>query len=137
MKSLIALAALFLTLGCQQQTTTENVVTETAPATTATEASAPAPTATSAAEVQTIDLTVSGGDYQPASFNVQAGKPVRLNVTRDDKPTCGDVLTIPSQNISKPIAVNQVTTIEFTPQKAGDLEFTCGMGMMKGKIVVQ
>ena len=73
----------------------------------------------------------------PASFNVQAGKPVRLNVTRDEKPTCGDVLTIPSQNISKPIPVNQVTTIEFTPQKAGDLEFTCGMNMMKGKIVVQ
>ena len=67
----------------------------------------------------------------------QAGKPVRLNVTRDEKPTCGDVLTIPSQNISKPIPVNQVTTIEFTPQQAGDLEFTCGMNMMKGKIVVQ
>lgn len=139
MKSLIALAALVLTLACQQQTTTETVVTETAtaPAATATEASAPAPTATSADDVQTIDLEVSGGDYQPASFNVQAGKPVRLNVTRDDKPTCGDVFTIPSQNISKPIPVNQVTTIEFTPQQAGDLEFTCGMGMMKGKIVVQ
>ena len=87
--------------------------------------------------MQTIDLKVSGGEYQPASFNVQAGKPVRLNVTRDEKPTCGDVLTIPSQNISKPIPVNQVTTIEFTPQQAGDLEFTCGMNMMKGKIVVQ
>lgn len=134
MKSLIAVSALFLALGCQQETTTESVVTETATAPTATEAPAPAGTA---ADVQTIDLKVSGGEYQPASFNVQAGKPVRLNVTRDEKPTCGDVLTIPSQNISKPIPVNQVTTIEFTPQQAGDLEFTCGMNMMKGKIVVQ
>jgi plastocyanin domain-containing protein len=134
LKSFIAVAALFLTLGCHQQTTTETVVTETATAPTATEAPAPA---TTAAEVQTIELKVSGGEYLPASFNVQAGKPVRLNVTRDEKPTCGDVLTIPSQNISKPIPVNQVTTIEFTPQQAGDLEFTCGMNMMKGKIVVQ
>ena len=134
MKSFIAVTALFLTLGCHQQTTTETVVTETATAPTATEAPAPAATA---ADVQTIDLKVSGGEYQPASFTVQAGKPVRLNVTRDEKPTCGDVLTIPSQNISKPIPVNQVTTIEFTPQQAGDLEFTCGMNMMKGKIVVQ
>jgi plastocyanin domain-containing protein len=126
----IAVAALFLTLGCQQQTT-ETVVTETAPTETA-----PASTATPA-DVQTIDLKVSGGEYQPASFNVHAGKPVRLNVTRDEKPTCGDVLSIPSQNISKPIPVNQVTTIEFTPRQAGDLEFTCGMNMMKGKIVVQ
>jgi plastocyanin domain-containing protein len=134
LKSFIAVAALFLILGCQQQTTTETVVTETATAPTATEAPAPA---TTAVDVQTIDLKVSGGEYQPASFNVQSGKPVRLNVTRDEKPTCGDVLTIPSQNISKPIPVNQVTTIEFTPQQAGDLEFTCGMNMMKGKIVVQ
>jgi plastocyanin domain-containing protein len=134
LKSLFAVAALFLTLGCQQQTATETVVTETAPGPAATEI--PAPTATTA-DVQTVDLKVSGGEYQPASFNVQAGKPVRLNVTRDEKPTCGDVLTIPSQNISKPIPVNQVTTIEFTPQQAGDLEFTCGMNMMKGKIVVQ
>jgi plastocyanin domain-containing protein len=135
LKSFIAVAALFLILGCQKQTSTETVVTETstAPA-AATEAPAPAATAP---EVQTIDLKVSGGEYQPASFNVQAGKPVRLNVTRDEKPTCGDVLTIPSQNISKPIPVNQVTTIEFTPQQPGDLEFTCGMNMMKGKIVVQ
>ena len=123
-------------MGCQQHTETKTVATETAPAPVATATEAPAPAAT-AGDVQTIDLKVSGGEYQPASFNVQAGKPVRLNVTRDEKPTCGDVLTIPSQNISKPIPVNQVTTIEFTPQKAGDLEFTCGMNMMKGRIVVQ
>ena len=136
MKTFIAVAAIFLTMGCQQHTETKTIATETAPAPVATATEAPAPAAT-ATDVQTIDLKVSGGDYVPASFNVQAGKPVRLNVTRDEKPTCGDVLTIPSQNISKPIPVNQVTTIEFTPQQAGDLEFTCGMKMMKGKIVVQ
>ena len=136
MKSLIAVASIILTLGCQQHTETKTVATETAPAPPATATEAPAPTGT-ASDVQTIELKVSGAEYQPASFNVQAGKPVRLNVTRDEKPTCGDVLTIPSQNISKPIPVNQVTTIEFTPQQAGDLEFTCGMNMMKGKIVVQ
>lgn len=132
MKTLIAVAALFLTVGCQQQADGGRA---TSPATT--EPTVAPPPAATAEDVQTIDLKVSGGEYQPASFNVQAGKPVRLNVTRDEKPTCGDVLTIPSQNISKPIPVNQVTTIEFTPQQAGDLEFTCGMKMMKGKIVVQ
>ncbi|HEX6178484.1 MAG TPA: cupredoxin domain-containing protein [Thermoanaerobaculia bacterium] len=87
--------------------------------------------------VQTVDLKISGGEYQPASFTVRSGMPVRLNVTRDDKPGCGDTLVIPSQNISKEIPVNQVTTIDFTPAQPGDLEFTCGMNMMRGKIVVQ
>lgn len=134
MKSLIAVAALFLTAGCQNAP--ETPAANPAPAAAATAAQAPAVTS-EPAHTQTVDLKVSGGEYQPASFTVQAGKPVRLNVTRDEKPTCGEVLTIPSQNISRPIPVNQVTTIEFTPRQAGDLEFACGMNMMKGKIVVQ
>ena len=126
---------LILAFGCQQQQEVPVADTEAPPA-----AAAPAATPTTAAtadNVQTVDLKISGGNYEPAAINVRQGVPVRLNVTRDDKPTCGDVLAIPSQNISRPIPVNQVTTIEFTPQKAGDLEFTCGMNMMRGRIVVQ
>jgi plastocyanin domain-containing protein len=130
LKFTILIAALLFSIACQEQKSAEPApAQEPVPTTSA------APPAT--AGVQTVDLKISGGEYQPASLNVRAGVPVRLNVTRDEKPTCGDVLSIPSQNISKPIPVNQVTTVEFTPKTAGDLEFTCGMNMMKGKIVVQ
>lgn len=122
MKHIVAVATLVFAIACQQQ-----------------EAAAPAPPAPvpvqTADGVQTVDLKISGAAYEPASIQVKVGVPLRLQVTRDDKPTCGDVLVIPSQNISQPIPVNQMTTIEFTPQKAGDLEFTCGMNMMRGKIV--
>ena len=127
MKHLIALTAMTLTLAlaCQQQPEAA------APA-------APAPVQAAGTDgVQTVDLKITGGVYEPASIQVKAGVPLRLQVTRDEKPSCGDVLVIPSQNISRPIPVNQMTTIEFTPQQAGDLEFTCGMNMMRGKIVVQ
>lgn len=87
--------------------------------------------------VQVVDLQISGGEYRPAAISVRAGMPVRLNVTRDEKPGCGDTLVIPSQNVRKAIPVNEVTAIEFTPAQAGELEFTCGMDMMRGKIVVQ
>lgn len=128
MKSLGLAASLALALACQKQA--ETPATDTQPS--------PAPVAAQpASDVQTAELKISGDDYQPASLTVRQGVPLRLNVTRDDQPGCGDVLSIPSQNISRPIPVNQVTTIEFTPQHAGDLEFTCGMNMMRGKIVVQ
>ena len=127
MKTIITAAALILAAGCQDEK----------PATPAGASTQSAPAAAQADGVQTLNMNISGGEYQPASMTVRAGVPVRLNVTRDGKPTCGDVLTIPSQNISKPIPVNEVTTIEFTPRTAGDLEFTCGMNMMRGKIVVQ
>ena len=104
-------------------------------------ASAPPP-AQPAAQTQTtaaqeIDIKISGHTYTPASVNVQKGKPVRLHFTRDEKPTCGDELVIPALNIKKKVELNQFTTIEITPQQSGELEFTCGMNMMKGKIVVQ
>lgn len=124
----IAAVTLVLTLGCQKQS--EGPVTETQP-------QPPPVAAAPTGDVQTFDLKISGDAYEPAAITVRDGVPLRLNVTRDDKPTCGDVLSIPSQNISRPIPVNQVTTIEFTPHKAGDLEFTCGMNMMRGRIVVQ
>lgn len=137
MKSLIvAAASLVLVLGCQQQA--ETPAADTQPASAPAPAPAAAPVAAQVAEnVQTAELKISGGEYQPAAISVRQGVPLQLHVTRDEKPGCGDVLAIPSQNISRPIPVNQVTTIEFTPQTAGDLEFTCGMNMMRGKIVVQ
>jgi plastocyanin domain-containing protein len=99
----------------------------------------PAPTATQPAPegVQTVDIKVSGGEYSPASFTVQKGKPVRLNFTRDEKPTCGDTLVIPAFNIKKDIPLNQVVSVDITPQQAGELKFTCGMDMLRGTIVVQ
>ena len=132
--SILAAVTLVLAFGCQQQP--EVTHSEAAPAPAAAPAATPTP-ATPAGDTQTVDLKISGGEYQPAAISVRQGVPVRMNVTRDEKPGCGDVLAIPSQNISRPIPVNQVTTIEFTPQKAGDLEFTCGMNMMRGRIVVQ
>jgi plastocyanin domain-containing protein len=86
---------------------------------------------------KSIDIKISGGEYSPASFTVAKGQTVRLNFTRDEKPTCGDTVVIPSMKIKKTIPVNQVVSIDITPQQAGELQFTCGMDMMKGTIVVQ
>lgn len=128
METVKKLSLIFLTvaaLGCQSETPLPQADAATAPAQAAAEA------------VQQVDLKISGTEFQPASFSVAKGKPVRLTVTRDEKPTCGDVLVIPSMNIRRDIPRDQVTTIEFTPTTAGELELTCGMNMMKGKVVVQ
>jgi len=95
------------------------------------------PLASAADDVRTVSIKVSGGTYEPAAVNVKKGEPVRLRFTRDEKPTCGDVLVIPSLNIKETIPVNDYVSIDITPEKTGDLEFTCGMNMMKGTIVVQ
>jgi len=123
----LMIAALMLSAACAEKSTTAEV-----PA-----APAPVQQSTSTGELRQLNILISGADYQPASLNVTKGEPVRLNFTRDDKPTCGDTVVFPRLNIKKEIPVNQVTSIDITPTESGQLEFTCGMNMMKGSLIVQ
>lgn len=88
-------------------------------------------------DVKVIDIKISGGEYQPASVTIPKNVPVRLNFTRDAKPSCGDVLLFPALKIRKELPVNKTVSIDLPPSKAGKLEFTCGMNMMKGSVVVR
>jgi plastocyanin domain-containing protein len=101
-----------------------------------TQESAPQTAAASAEGVQEATINV-GGDYQPAAVLVKQGQPVRLNFYRADDKNCGGEVVFPELNIRKEIPVGQTTTVEFTPQKTGELAFTCGMDMMRGKVIVQ
>ena len=38
--------------------------------------------------------------------------------------------------IARDLPAFKTTSIQFTPDKAGEFTFTCGMNMMRGKIVV-
>jgi len=35
------------------------------------------------------------------------------------------------------LPLNEPVVVEFTPEKKGEFAFTCGMGMLKGQIIVQ
>jgi plastocyanin domain-containing protein len=92
---------------------------------------------TQPSNIRTVDIKISGGEYIPAAVTVAPGQPVRLNFTRDEKPTCGDTVVFPDLNIRKDVPVNQVVSVDLTPSQAGNVRFTCGMNMMQGNIVVQ
>jgi len=51
--------------------------------------------------------------------------------------TCGTAVVFPSLNITPALPLNEPIVIEFTPQKSGDIAFSCGMNMLHGTIVVQ
>lgn len=86
--------------------------------------------------IQEVDVTVRGG-YQPASIVVMAGVPVRLHFTRREASTCGEELLIPGLGKHLYLPENQTVTVDLTPEKPGEYEFTCGMNMYRGKIVVR
>ncbi|MGB8952017.1 MAG: cupredoxin domain-containing protein [Candidatus Aminicenantales bacterium] len=88
------------------------------------------------AGVQEVNINVKGG-YTPDVIVVQRGKPVRLNFYRDETADCSDTIVFGDFKIRKVLPAYKTTAIEFTPEKAGEYEFTCGMGMMRGKLIVR
>jgi hypothetical protein len=83
-----------------------------------------------------IKVTVSGDGYGPASIPVKKGEAVKLAFYRADADNCGGEVVFSKQNIKKKLPVGETVLVEFTPQEAGDIAFTCGMSMYKGKLVV-
>lgn len=86
--------------------------------------------------VQEVTITVDGG-YEPSQIVVQAGQPVRLNFDRRDPSSCLEEVRFPDFRIAQALPLNQVTPIEFTPDRPGRYEFTCGMNMFRGVVEVQ
>ena len=90
----------------------------------------------SSAGVQQVDILVKGG-YSPNVIEVEHGKPVQLNFYRDEDGTCSEELLMPDFNIRRDLAPFKTTAIEFLPKQAGTFEFTCGMHMLRGSLVVK
>jgi plastocyanin domain-containing protein len=92
--------------------------------------------ADSGAGVQQARIRVKGA-YDPDTIVVEAGRPVRLEFYRDETNACSEVLALPSFGIHRELPAFATTSIEFTPAEPGEYEFTCGMNMMRGRIVVE
>lgn len=90
----------------------------------------------SSAGVQQVDIVVKGG-YSPNVIEVERGQPVQLNFYRDEEGTCSEELLLPDFNIRRDLAPFKTTAIEFLPKQAGTFEFTCGMHMLRGSLVVK
>ena len=85
--------------------------------------------------VQAVPVLVDGG-YQPSDIRVTAGTPVRLLFNRRDTSSCSEEVVLPDFGMKRFLPVNRTTLVEFVPTKAGTFEFTCGMGMLRGRITV-
>ncbi len=85
--------------------------------------------------VQESVITVRGG-YEPAEIRVRAGRPVRLVFDRRETNPCSEELVLPDFQIRRFLPPNQRTVVEFTPTAPGTHAFTCGMGMLHGRVIV-
>jgi heme/copper-type cytochrome/quinol oxidase subunit 2 len=77
------------------------------------------------------------GQYDVNELRVKAGQPVRLHFTADNDAGCGRLLVIYGLGVQVTAQNGKEGVVEFTPQKAGTYDYSCGMRMFgPGKLIV-
>lgn len=86
--------------------------------------------------VQEVKITVKGG-YTPDVVVVKQGRPVRLDFYRDETASCSEQVVFGDFGIARDLPAFRTTPVEFTPKEPGEFTWTCGMNMLRGKLVVE
>lgn len=85
---------------------------------------------------QTIKMNVTASSFQPNHFTLKKGIPVKWIIDGSKASGCTKSIRAPKYNIAADVA-GKTQTIEFTPSDAGNFEFTCWMGMVRGSFLIQ
>ena len=85
---------------------------------------------------RTTLIRVRGG-YEPDTIYARVGEPLRLTFRREETAACSERVVFPALGKSAMLPAYQDVTIELTPEHAGVHEFTCQMGMLHGRLIVE
>ena len=81
-------------------------------------------------------ILVKGG-YTPDTIIVRHGRPVRLNFRREETAMCSEKVIFADFDRSADLPTGETVAVEFVPEEPGEYEFTCAMGMLRGKLIVE
>jgi len=85
-------------------------------------------------QVVTMNVTASG--FEPSVFTVKQNIPVKWIINGVNVTGCTSTIIVPSHNISKNLKAGE-NIIQFTPRGKSVTNFSCGMGMVRGKFIVE
>lgn len=87
--------------------------------------------------VQKLKVTVNENGFNPTNFQLKPGVPAQISFLRADTKNCGEEILFTELGIRKHLPLGEEVLVEFTPDKTTEYEFTCGMGMLKGNVLVK
>ena len=77
------------------------------------------------------------GAYTPDVIVVDHGQPVRLSFLLRETAACSEEVVVPDFFRRERLPEGELVLVEFTPDQAGEYEFHCGLGMLRGKVVAR
>lgn len=81
-------------------------------------------------------VRVSGG-YLPDVVYATAGRPIRIAFLREETAACSERVLFPAFGKSTMLPAGQTVAIELPARPPGTYEFTCAMGILRGRLVVR
>jgi len=86
---------------------------------------------------QEITVQVFDTGYVPSRIALKANVPARITFDQHGTTECAWAVKSPDLGIAlTDLPENKQTVVEFTPSKEGTFEFTCGMDMLRGSMMI-
>ncbi len=85
--------------------------------------------------IQEVRMTQGFDGYSPNVFTIQKGKTVKWIIDSTTAFSCASYISMPQYNISQSLKKGE-NIITFTPTETGTINFSCSMGMYRGKFIV-
>jgi plastocyanin domain-containing protein len=88
------------------------------------------------ASTKKIQIKVADGIYTPSLIEARVGQHIVLEFIREDKTPCSEMVIFADFNQSLQLNINEPKTIKIFAKTPGTFEFTCQMGMYRGKLLI-
>ncbi|MBT3169517.1 MAG: hypothetical protein HN952_07430 [Candidatus Cloacimonetes bacterium] len=85
--------------------------------------------------VQIIEMEVDRHGWTPNEFTIKVGIPVKWKIDGKELTYCNNAISVPAYKLKFDLKEGE-QIIEFTPEKVGEIEWSCWMDMIPGKFIV-
>ncbi|EPB98921.1 MAG: cupredoxin domain-containing protein [Lactobacillus delbrueckii] len=85
---------------------------------------------------QEAQVVVKGG-YEPEVLYLKQGVPAEVTFKMEDKTACLSHVVFSSLGVDKDLSKEKLAKVQIPTDKAGEIDYACGMDMFHGKIVVR
>ena len=93
-------------------------------------------TSTIVNDEQNATIVVNGG-YSPATVVLKKGVPAEINFDMQDSTACLSHVVFEQLGVNKDLTKQKITTVKIPTDKAATYNYTCGMDMFHGKVIVK
>lgn len=80
-------------------------------------------------------MVVRGG-YSPRRIEAVAGVPLQITFDRQESGDCTSRVVFSDLSLSVALPAFEKTIVQITPEHAGQLDFSCGLNMIHGSLMV-